>query len=514
MNHSALSTQHSALRAIAAIAKTDVLIRFRRLSTIVVFLILGAVAYLWVPDPKSGYALMQIGRGRAFYNSAAIGVATAILGTFFVCMAGFYVVSNAIRRDAQTRCGAILAATTMRSGEYLAGKFLGNVLFLGVFFSGFMLVSMVMVIVRGEASLEPLIFLRQYLLIAPAPIIYVSALAILFESVPWLSGRFGDVAYFFLFLGSMTFGTVAALEGGMHWAVFFDPTAMSSTLLQMKLMLNTNNLSIGASSFDVHQPPVIYHGLVASWEFLAQRLAAMLVPLPLLLLARASFHRFDPVRVKVAAKGQGKWLSRMNTALKPLTGWLGGRGLVSADAAMTITSAPLIAIALIGIAIAALAAPPAGVMPIAFAALAIAIADVACRDQLAGTTALIRSAPRVRERFVWWKTASAGVIAAAFLAVPALRAGVRGLLPLLAGAFFVVAAATALGVISGNAKTFIVVFLSFWYVVINDRGATRALDFAGFYGKATPVVAAAYVAIGLGLLIVAQLVYALRLRRE
>lgn len=489
-----------------AIAKADALIRFRRLSTIVVFLILGAIAYLWVPDPKSGYALMQIAKGRALYNSAAIGVATAILGTFFVCMAGFYVVSNAIRRDAQTRCGSIIAATTMRSGEYIAGKFLGNVLFLGVFFGGFMLVSMVMVIVRGEAPLEPLVFLEQYLLIAPAPIVYVSALAILFESVPWLSGRFGDVAYFFLFMLSMTFGTVAALEGGMHWAVYFDPTAMSSTLLQMKTTLHTNSLSIGASHFDVHQPPVVYHGLMPTWGFLAQRLVAMFVPLPLLLIARASFHRFDPVRVKVAAKGQGKWLSRFNTALKPLTRWLGGRGPVSADAAMTITSAPLIGVAVIVAAFLPL--------PGAFAALAIAIADVACRDSQAGTMALIRSAPRVREQFVWWKTASAGVIAVAFLAIPALRAGVRGFIPLVAGAFFVVALATALGVVSGNAKTFIVVFLSFWYVTLNDRGATPALDFAGFYGKATPAIIAAYAALGIALLAVAQLVYALRLRRE
>ena len=63
---------------------------------------------------------------------------------------------------------------------------------------------------------------------------------------------------------------------------------------------------------------------------------------------------------------------------------------------------------------------------------------------------------RVREQFVWWKTASAGVIAVAFLAVPALRAGVHGLIPLVAGAFFVVALATALGIVSGNGKTFIV----------------------------------------------------------
>src|SRR5689334_21025396 len=203
MKHAGLRTQDSGLRFLA-IAKADVLIRFRRASTAVMFLLLSAVAYLWVPDPRSGHALMQIGKARALYNSAAIGVATAILGTLFIGLGGFYAISNAIRRDAQTRVGSIIAATTMRSGEYIVGKFLGNAVFLSVFFGGFMLVSMAMVIVRGEAPLEPLVFLKQYLLIAPPPIVYVSALAILFESLPVLRGRTGDVLYFFLFLFSMT----------------------------------------------------------------------------------------------------------------------------------------------------------------------------------------------------------------------------------------------------------------------------------------------------------------------
>jgi hypothetical protein len=509
MEDSGLRTQHSALRFFA-IAKADALIRFRRASTAAVFLILSALAYLWVPDPKSGHALMQIGKARALYNSAAIGVATAMLGTLFVGLVGFYVISNAIRRDAQTRCGSVIAATTVRSGAYLFGKFLGNALFLTVFFGGFMLVSMAMVIVRGEAPLEPLVFLKQYLLTAPQPILYVSAMAILFESVPWLSGRFGDVLYFFLFMGGMGFAVVGAMEGGMPWAVYLDPSAMSSVLLQISAVMHTKHLSIGASSFDMSQAPLVYHGLIADGAFLAQRAFAMLIPLPLLLIARASFHRFDPVRVKVAAKGQGKWLSRINAALKPLTKqwlrWLGGRGLVTADAAMTITSAPLMALAIVGSAFAPL--------EIVFAALAISIADVACRDQRAGTMAMIRSAPRVREQFVWWKTASAGVIAVAFLAVPAMRAGVRGIVPLIAGAFFVVATSTALGVISGNAKTFIVVFLSFWYAVMNGGAQTPALDFAGFYGTATPAVIASYAAIGIALLAAAQMVYAIRLRRD
>src|SRR5438067_8450527 len=88
------------VRPTLAIAKADALIRFRRVSTAVMFLLLSAIAYLWVPDPRSGNALMQIGKARALYNSAAIGVATAILGTLFIGLGGFYAVSNAVRRDA------------------------------------------------------------------------------------------------------------------------------------------------------------------------------------------------------------------------------------------------------------------------------------------------------------------------------------------------------------------------------------------------------------------------------
>ena len=71
---------------IGAIASADARIRFRRGSTVVAFLILSALAYFWVPDPATGRALMRIGGRRALYNSAAIGMATALLGTLFVCL--------------------------------------------------------------------------------------------------------------------------------------------------------------------------------------------------------------------------------------------------------------------------------------------------------------------------------------------------------------------------------------------------------------------------------------------
>lgn len=488
---------------IAAIAAADARTRFRRTSTVVVFLLLSALAYVWVPDPASGRALMQVDGRRAFYNSAAIGMATALLGTLFIGLVGFYATSNAVRRDAQSRVGSIIAATPLRSGEYIAGKFLGNALFLTVFFGGFMLVSMAMVVVRGEAPLEPWTFVKQYLLLAPPPILFVSALAILFECVPWLSGRFGDVVYFFFFMTTMGLATAAVAGGGMTWAGYFDPSGMAAVIGQSIAMLHTKSISIGAGPFDAHKPPIVYPGLSAGHGFLAQRLVSLLVPVPLLLLARASFHRFDPVRVRVAAKAEHRWLARLNALVKPLTRALlrmpAGRSLplaALADAQLTLALLPPIALAI-------LAAAISRNLPFVFLAMAISIADVAARDVRANTVPLLHSAPRLREHFVAWKTMSASIVALAFvIAYPSPAA--------FAGAFFVVAAATALAVISGNAKTFIVLFLSFWYLVINDKGATPALDFGGFYGKATPAILATYVLIGIALLAAATLIDALR----
>lgn len=60
------------------------------------------------------------------------------------------------------------------------------------------------------------------------------------------------------------------------------------------------------------------------------------------------------------------------------------------------------------------------------------------------------------------------------------------------GVFFTVAMANVLGIVSRNPKAFIVLFLSFWYLMLNDKGTTPGLDFAGVYDTATPVVTAFY----------------------
>jgi hypothetical protein len=506
------------MNAVAAIVRADFLIRFRRASTVVIFLLLSALAYVWVPDPRSGSALLQINGHRALNNSAAIGMATAMLASIFIGLASFYVTSNAVSRDLSSRCGFVLASTGMKTRDYLLGKFLGNVVFLSVFVAGFMLVSMAMVLVRGEAPLEPLLFMRQYLIVLPSTITFVAALAITFESIPWLAGRFGDVFYFFFWVGSMGVVVSKLESGGGRIVRWFDFTAFGYIFQETVRQFGTKNMAIGHSPFNKAKAPVVFHGLGLPGDALATRMVSTLLPLALLGVAYLFFHRFDPARVKVSTSRGGKWRQRVNAMAKPLT-WpltmLTARGgAVAADARISIAAAPLTALAFFAVSIATIAAG-SGAMQIAIAAAGVFVAGIACRESRAGTTALVYAAPRLRERFVLWKLGSTFAVTLIVLAAPVVRTAVTkpsSLTALVVGVAFVAASATALGIISSNAKTFLVLFLSFWYIVVNDKGATPWFDFAAMFGTPRPIVTAMYAAIAIVLLIAAEVTHRARLR--
>ncbi|HEY8835516.1 MAG TPA: hypothetical protein VIM09_08015, partial [Chthoniobacterales bacterium] len=471
---------------IGAIVSADFRIRFRRISTVIVFLLLSAFAYVWIPSPSTGRTLIQINGQRAIYNSGAIGLGTASLGMIFVGLFGYYVISNAIRRDVVTRCGVIAASTPMRSGEYLLGKFLGNLVFLATFVSGFMLSSMVMLAVRGEARLEPFVFIEQYLLLTPAAIVFVSAVAVFFESIPWLAGKFGDVVYFFLW--STVLGLVVANEtthGRINWARCFDFTGFGFMIDQLQRTLHTESVSIGASSFDPTKPTIIFQGLTLTREWVVPRIISVLAPLLLLPFAGLFFHRFDPVRTgRVSGKGRRNWIGKIQNLFKPLSrravsllifpGRSGSfLGAIWTDAALTLTLYPLVFVAFVAITVISCFASLAGVLPIVFAALAIIVSDVATRDARAGTTANVRAIARLRENYVWWKLGSTCLLGLLLCVVPLIRTlahGSTAFAALTCGILFVASTATALGVTTANPKTFIVGFLTFWYLVVNDHG--------------------------------------------
>lgn len=524
------------LGRVASIVRADFLIRFRKASTLVVFLLISFSAYLWVPDPATGMALLQIEGRRALYNSAAIGMGTASIGTILIGLLGFYVVSNAIGGDLRSRCGAVIASTPVRSSEYLLGKTLGNVVFLAAFVAGYMVVSMAMVLVRGEAPLEPLVFARQYALLTPPTIVLVAVVAVLFESVRWLSGRLGDVVWFVVWMSGMAAPAIVLESGQPSQLVrYLDVSGLGFLVSRLRETLGTTQVSIGASSFDPSKGVFVFQGLTLSPDWIGPRLGATLLPLVLLPLALLFFHRFDPAKVKARSAGaRSGWLAGFERLLGPLLRLLarpfallrprstGRRGpslwaAAREDAYLTLTTAPLLAATVPLFAVASLVAPlgllRGAILPALFAVLALTIADVPSRERRTGLVPMVFAAPRLAAGFVGWKLMTCLIVTGLLTAIPLVRLALHdgpAAVSLAIGSLFTCSAAVALGVMSSNPKAFVALFLVFWYAVVNDGGSTSGLDFAGFYGTATPAVTVVYLVIAFALLAAAQAFHRVR----
>jgi len=514
------------LGRIRAIVVADAKERLRRPSTAVAFLAICFIAYVWVPDPASGRALMVIDGSRVVYNSPAIALATAALGSFMLGLFGYYGVSRSIGRDLD-RTGAVIAATPVANWEYLVGKALGNLSFLTLLALGYMASSMAMQLVRSSEPLEPLVYCTHYAYLLPPALLFTSVVAVLFESVPGLSGKLGDVVFFFLWMTLV--GLAAALAGlspagGAQPLLGLDVTGLGTVVHDLRSIVKTDSLSIGASSFDPGLEPYLFSGLSFDSRGVLSRALALAVPIPLFLLAWWRFHRFDPARVRARGQGTGTgYLRSLQRLLRPLTSVLTGRllagvgrrpglvGAVVADAALTLVGNPLGALALAGSFVISwiMPLPVLGSvgLPVVFAAMALLVAGAAGRERRHGTEALVQASPHLRSLFLVWKLAAALALCLLFVGPAAARLALQDpgrATVLLGAAFFVAAAATALDVLTGSAKVFVVLFLSFWYLVLNDHGSHPQLDFGGFYGTATAETAMTYLATSLALLIAAQ----------
>lgn len=522
------------LGRVGAILGADLRVRLRKRSSFVIFLAACFTAYGWVPAPSADQALIVVEGHRVVLDSPAMALATGLICSLLLALVGFYLVKGSIERDVSSRCGLIIAATPTTSLEYLAGRFLGNALFLSVLAAGFLVSSMGMQVVRGEAPLDPWPYLYLYLLFMPPAIVFPSVMALVFDSIGWLSGRGGEVLYFFLW------GLLIAL--GVAWRIgetspgaYVDVTGSGMLEMALRDLSDMDQLSIGAATYDPAKELVVFEAVRPRLDWIVPRAVSAAAALPFLLLTALLFHRFDPSRSRVRESKRGEGL------LARLAGWIrepvsrvvarlpagrlgGGRSLLDSattEAVLTLQFRPLTTAGLFLTLALSLIAPAGavmgGVLPAMHLMLAVLLADGACREGRAGTTGLVWAVPRLREAYVWWKAGAAILLVVAFAGLPALRLGVSAPgvgLSVLTGVAFLAAAATGIGVMSGTPRAFLLLYLCFWYVVLNDGGGSAALDFAGFYGIAGAGVRAFYLGLGAVLLAASAAVYRFRLARS
>jgi hypothetical protein len=194
---------------------------------------------------------------------------------------------------------------------------------------------------------------------------------------------------------------------------------------------------------------------------------------------------------------------------------------IGADTLLTLQIYPAALILIIVFAILSLLLPARTVqkdlLPVIFAAMALVLADLATREKTAGTLPILFASPGLKSNFVWWKFTAALAIAFLFTGVALVK--IAFLQPtaaaaLICGSIFTAACATSLGLLSSNPKTFIVCFLMFLYLVMNDGGQTPGFDFAGWNEVSTFPVMAKYAGLAVSFLLAAHFHYRWQLRRN
>lgn len=285
--------------------RTDIL---GRLRSYLFLIILGAtifIAFISVPPSGANYIVLSLDNIRGIYNSAWIGGAIAIVVSTMLSLPAFYLVKGVIKRDKQTGVGQIIATTPLSKVLYIFGKILGNFLFLSIMVAVIALSAGIMQIIRGEEiTINLWKLLSPFLFIVLPTMFFISALAVFFETISWLSGSFGNVIYFFLWLGLYLIYPVSSMARSGQ--AVFDPlkevTGMTIPLSAMSKAAATSfpNYEGGSGliKFNVQVKTFIWEGIDWNLEIIYSRLIWVGVALVIGIIASILFKRFDPALEK------------------------------------------------------------------------------------------------------------------------------------------------------------------------------------------------------------------------
>ncbi|MEW1659819.1 ABC transporter permease [Streptomyces sp. NPDC093707] len=283
------------LKTLTGLAMADFRDRVRRPAYLAVLAAAVALGYVAVPDADTPWMIMQVGDHRGIYNSAYVGMVTALAAGLWITLGGFSIVRNSIERDRSTRVGQLLAATPLRTPAYLAGKFLSNLLVLASMLGVLAVTALVMQLARGESrEIDPVALWQPFVLIALPLVALTAALALLFESLPVLRTGVGTVLWFGVWLVVAVAGQGPGLP--------LDGIGVNSVARSMAADMAarhvhvTGSFSLGLTYLDKPLGLFTWHGFTPTAGYVLGRVALLLIAALLALLPALWFGRFDPAR--------------------------------------------------------------------------------------------------------------------------------------------------------------------------------------------------------------------------
>lgn len=484
------------MRTLYHLALADFFERTRRYSFL---LTLAAAVFLGVLV-NNGTMGMDLGstsdiliRYHGELNSAWIGTMTVMVTNLFLSLFGFYLVSDCIQRDIRTGVGQIIATTPVSRAAYLVGKWISNCLVLALLVLILAAAAVIMVLFQSETALDLKALLMPFLAVALPYMALIAAMAVVFETVPWLRGAVGNVIYFFVWVSLL----MAWMAAGTALPFLKDPvgnnlfgrsiySAASAAFPNQPItrVLSVGNYSMTGSVYRIFNWTGVdwTPGIVAAqWLWAVFGLGVVLV-------SAAWFARFDPsregvrpVRAKSDAAKAGEPRGKLpRIALPNLSPFVSK--LAQANPFLGVLFAELRLLfngrrwwwwaITIGLAFAILTSPDevnrSYLIPAAWLWPLSVWAEMGNRERKNNTAQMVFSSARpvLRQLPAAWL---AGVLATALLVViVAVYSIVDGDLPGLVGwaggVVFVPSLALALGVITSGSRVFEVVYVIWWYI--------------------------------------------------
>jgi hypothetical protein len=502
-------------RHIYHVCRADFLERIRQPSFLALLAITMYLTYLFVPPAEADFLTVSLGGSRGIYNSPWVGTMFGIAVSVLLSLFAFYLVKNAVERDRRTYVGQILAATPIHNLAYTFGKWLSNLALLASLVAIMTIMAVVMQLVRGEALDIHLWALAAPIWLMGLPVMaIVAAVAVLFETIPFLRGGFGNLVYFFLWTFLLSYAVTTSFpEGSIVDRPGNDLFGLTRPIADMQrqyLMVDpdySGDFSIGRSDTGHQATLFVWEGISWGPRIALQRLLWLALGALIALFAAMPFDRFDPARAAAAGGAAPGWIARIGRRLLAAVGYpfaLAGRlvGVPLRPVASRISNSRFGATYLADLKIALCGNPEwwyallvlffllglflplesvlRNLLPFAWLAPALVWSGLGVREIRHATQGLVFSAPYPLRRQLpatWLAGVSVALVAASGIGLRLLLGGQWAhLLAYLIAAGFIPALALALGIWTGTSRTFEIVYLLWWYAIVN--GAAQ-LDFMG-----------------------------------
>jgi len=289
------------IRTLYHVTRADFLERARRYSFLITLGLTIFAAYVYVPPASADYLTLGLGNYRGAYNSAWIGGAVAVLCSALLSLPAFYLVKNAIERDERTGVGQIIAATPLSKSLYMLGKAFSNFVFLAVMVGVIALSAGAMQLIRAEvfridlwALLSPFVFC-----VLPSMAV-IAAAAVLFETIPWLRGTFGNVVYFILWLVLLIVSAAnmpSPQRVGEPANDLWGLQVVLSGMIEDTAAAFPNyqgSVAIGAVTLPAPLQTFTWDGIQWTAQMILGRMLWLIAALAIVLLAGLLFRRLDP----------------------------------------------------------------------------------------------------------------------------------------------------------------------------------------------------------------------------